>query len=172
MLFLEVNIWIIISTLHAESVWIPTKRLIEISEFPPLTHNPIIVLINRAIKWLFLRPSKADVGHISTVGQTKKEQTVRLSETLNQGNTEEYLNVTDFDPQLSLIKLQSQTMSMSPTDITWHPTNRPGFMTAGLGVKFKVKQFKSTVRPYKGETQMCNNRVHHSVRESCTAFDS
>lgn len=85
----------------------------------------------------------SDVGHISTVGQTKKEQTVRLSETLNQGNTEEYLNVTDFDPQLSLIKLQSQTMSMSPTDITWHPTNRPGFMTAGLGVKFKVKQFKS-----------------------------
>lgn len=58
------------------------------------------------------------MGHISTVGQTKKEQTVRLSETLNQGNTEEYLNVTDFDPQLSLIKLQSQTMSMSPTDIT------------------------------------------------------
>lgn len=58
------------------------------------------------------------MGHISTVGQTKKEQTVRLSETLNQGNTEEYLNVTDFDPQLSLIKLQSQTTSMSPTDIT------------------------------------------------------
>lgn len=60
----------------------------------------------------------SDVGHISTVGQTRKEQTVRLSETLNQGNTEEYLNVTDFDPQLSFIKLQCQTMSMSPTDIT------------------------------------------------------
>lgn len=172
MLFLEVNIWIIISTLHAESVWIPTKRLIEISEFPPLTHNHRAhkqsnkVVVSEAIN------ADSDVGHISTVGQTKKEQTVRLSETLNQGNTEEYLNVTDFDPQLSLIKLQSQTMSMSPTDITWHHTNRPGFMTAGLGVKFKVKQFKSTVRPYKGETQMCNNRVHHSVRESCTAFDS
>lgn len=116
------------------NIWIPTS---DTQSYHRAHKQSNKVVVSEAIN------ADSDVGHISTVGQTKKEQTVRLSETLNQGNTEEYLNVTDFDPQLSLIKLQSQTMSMSPTDITWHPTNRPGFMTAGLGVKFKVKQFKS-----------------------------